>query len=89
MTGRSIREEIVEIFNILKTPRTWPPQQTDIDAIDAARYRKLRQHFKNHEASLELWGFKFKGQNTVGGEDDLDEFCDQSIAAEKEQANGQ
>lgn len=86
MTDRTVSEQVVEIFEILKSTPPSTPQQV---AIDAARYRNLRQRIKNHEVSVELWGFQFKGADDIHDRDDLDEFCDQSIAAEKEQANGQ
>lgn len=53
----------------------------ELQELYAERYRVLRQKFKNHEVSLELWGMTFKDADTVCGDDDLDEYLDQCIAA--------
>lgn len=47
--------------------------------LDADRYRALRQKFKNHEVSLELWGEYYKNQAAVNGPDELDDYLDRAI----------
>lgn len=50
--------------------------------LDADRYRALRQKFRNHEVSLELWGEYYDNQATVVGPQELDEYLDTYIASQ-------
>lgn len=50
--------------------------------LDADRYRALRQKFRNHEVSLELWGEYYNNQATVVGPQELDEYLDTYIASQ-------